>query len=305
MLSDVKDVYAEIKLPIMLKIVQKPGLLPKYIENFQKLYQIRHWLKSLEEWDFIFDKDSVNATIYHLWDIFFIDSVFKKQIPDEVLRLKGTHTYESDTFYIKLLKNLQDDPTYFSKYCKTGNEDLSEACVRNLVKSLELTYDYLIPPGTSYNENDAKYGNLHKIEYNHMPFSSTPLKVLYHRTSQDSGSKNTINVGAVYLSDFEKKGLESSHTPNYRQIIDFGDIHSNFFSIETGASENPIGTSFYYNQHDYHMSLEMIPMYFDRLNDETIAKPYVLEFIANGEITKEEKEILEAEKDLKEVRQHL
>ena len=47
-------------------------------------------------------------------------------------------------------------------------------------------------------------------------------------------------------------------------IVDFADEAENWFSTETGVSENAIHTNYYYNQHDNHISGDLIPMQFDK-----------------------------------------
>jgi hypothetical protein len=44
-----------------------------------------------------------------------------------------------------------------------------------------------------------------------MPFGKTLLKSLWHRSSPDDGSRNTINVGSVYYFDFDQTQLQSRH----------------------------------------------------------------------------------------------
>ena len=98
-----------------------------------------------------------------------------------------------------------------------------------------------------------------------LPFQIHFLSIFFNRNDYDEGSKNTLNVGSIYYPEFESKGFESKHTPNYRMIVDFGNDQDCQFSLDTGISENILGY-FYFNLHASYKSLRMIPMEFNSLN---------------------------------------
>lgn len=154
--------------------------------------------------------------------------------------------------------------------------------MRNLVLSLQLVYEFLVPEGTKYSDSIARYGNHHNIEFGNMPFSSTPLKPFYHRTIEDEGSKNTINVGTVYMFEFDQDELRSGHTPNYRMVVDLGDEKHGYFSIETGISENVL-SGHYFDMNEAHFSANLILMNPDSLDDDSVSKKHVLQFISSDE----------------------
>jgi acyl-homoserine lactone acylase PvdQ len=294
-LNDTYDIFAAEKAPIMIDIVEKNNNLEKYINDPKKVEQIRTWLSELKSWNYHFDQNMTQPTIYTLWDIYFVNNLFNKQIKNENLRNLASVNFGFDDFTLDLLKNIQKDPSYFSKYCQSGNKDVPNACVKALVDGLDFVHEYLIPAGTSLAVDDALYGKWHTVEYRYAPFTRSLFRYFFDRRDSDSGSKNTINVGSVYYSQFKEKGLESSHTPNYRMIVDFGNDANNQFSIETGCSENILGKYFYYNLHDKHMSLEMVPMNFNSLNTSHTHRYSTIRFIYKDWYDQEEERLRKLE----------
>lgn len=294
-LGDVYDVYAAVKLPIMLKLVKQPGLLEKHIKNEKVLKYAKKWIASLEKWNYKFTVDSIDATIFALWEISFIDGFFKNEIPDFKLRNHKDRYLISDIFYTNTLKDLEKDQSYLSKYCQVGDSKEENACVGNLARGFEFVFKFLSEEGYESDEKVARYGNLHTVQYSHSPFSSTALKFLFHRSDEDSGSKNTINVGGIYLGNFETNGLEVYQSPNYRMIVDFGNDSENFYSLENGISENILLNYFYYNLHESHFNLNMIPMNFDSLKTTQMKRWSTMRFIYKNWFVEREAELKKLE----------
>jgi hypothetical protein len=170
---------------------------------------------------------------------------------------------------------------------------------------LHFAYEYLAPTGTPPSEEDMRYGYWHKIHYRYAPFTRTPLKILFDRSDEDNGSKNTINVGTVYYKEFREKGMESHHTANYRMVVDFGNDADNMFSIDTGVSENIVGQYFYYNLHEKHMSVDLFPMNFNSLNTTSTHRFSTIRLIYKNWFSEQEerlkqKAILQREKEERE-----
>jgi penicillin G amidase len=115
-LNDTYDVYAAVKIPLMIKIVDNEALLKKYIKDETALATIKGWIKDLKSWDYIFSKDAKEPTIFTLWEYYVYDNIFKNQIPDEKIRLHSSMVYGYEDFIIDIYTNLIKDPTYFSNY---------------------------------------------------------------------------------------------------------------------------------------------------------------------------------------------
>ena len=296
MLADVYDAYAAIKCPLMVKIVSRPGLLERYINDTKILSQTKKWIASLKRWDYKFDVDSVDATIFMLWEYYFTDGMFQNQILDRKIRNHRETFSSNQHFMMNTLKELIKEPNYLSQYCQTDIKNETNACVGLLSKSFISIYNYLVKEGSNYDHMSARYGNYHKVEYTHSPFSSTALKFLFHRTDEDSGSKNTINVGNPFFAEFESNGINSFQTPNYRMIVDFGNDSDNYYSLETGDSESILLNFYYFNLHESHFNFEMIPMGFNQLNTTTNKRWSTMRFIYKKWYAEREAELAELEK---------
>lgn len=300
-MNDTHDLFAERKTPLLLKIVEQGDNLEKYTPDKSRIPQLKEWITQLKSWNFRFDKELTQPTLFSLWEAFLIDNMFKRQISNDKLRNFFSKKYGHDDFIVKLLEKVSTDPSHFSKYCQSGTKDAKNACVKVVVEGLNFVYDYLVPAGTTFKDEDALYGKWHIVEYNYAPFTNSFLRYFFDRSDSDNGSKNTINVGSVYYQDFAEKGLQSSHTPAYRMIVDLGNDEDNMFSIESGASENILGKYFYYNLHDAHMSLDLIPMNFNSLNTTQTKRYSTIRFIYKDWYDQEEERLrlLEEEKQKK------
>jgi len=108
--------------------------------------------------------------------------------------------YCFDSFILHVLWNLESDPSYMHEYCKLDDaDDTKFACVWNLVKGLHEAVEFLkseLGPAQS----DWKWGKLHNIEYEHMPFSGTSLSFLFNRYTEAPGSAHSINVGKWFYT---------------------------------------------------------------------------------------------------------
>jgi penicillin amidase len=292
-MNDTFDIFASLKAPIMIQLAE--ANLEKYMKDKSRIPQIKKWISELKAWDYRFELEVSQPTIFTLWDIYFVDNMFKRQIKNDKLRNHASKRLGFEDFTLNILENLQTDPNYFSKYCQSGMKDEPNSCIKALVDGLDFVHEYLVIPGTTFTNEDAFYKDWHKVVYRYAPFTRSFLRYFFDRSDSDSGSKNTINVGSVYYSDFKEKGLESQHTPNYRMIVDFGNNANNQFSIETGCSENILGRYFYYNLHDRHMSLEMVPMNFNSLNTTHTKRYATIRFIFKDWYNQEEERLRKLE----------
>ncbi len=84
--------------------------------------------------------------------------------------------------------------------------------------------------------------NVHVNEYPHIPFSLTPLKPLFHREVPVGGNGNTVKVSKYSFKSFRNtKKFKSTHTPNYKQVVQFADDPKDekvLMSFDGGQSGN-------------------------------------------------------------------
>jgi len=190
-MGDVYDVYASLKTPLLLKIIEKDNLLDRYITNQKVRKQVTSWIDDLKKWNYTFDKELKQPTIFSLWEFYIVDHLFKAQIQDDYLRRLPSRYFGYDDFLIKLYEKLDRDPSYFSEYCQADTK-LPNACGKMISEGLQFVYNYLVPEGTTLKDEDVLYKKWHTIDYEYQPFSSTFLRMIFDKQDSSSGSKHTV-----------------------------------------------------------------------------------------------------------------
>ena len=300
MLGDVYDVYASLKVPLLISIVEKDNSLDRLLPNKKAVEQVKKWLIDLKNWNYKFELELKEPTIFSLWEFYIVDNLFKSQIKNDKLRRISSKYYGYDDFLIKFLVDLHDNPFHFSEHWREEGINRANSWTKMVVDGIIFVYNYLVPTDATLSDEGLKFKYWHKVEYKYAPFSNTFLRIFFNRDDYDEGSKNTLNVGSIYYYNFESNGLESKHTPNYRMIVDFGNDQDCQFSLDTGVSENILGY-FYFNLHESYKSLQMIPMGFNSLNTTQTKRFGTLRLIYKDWYTEEEdKRKIAKEKDIKQ-----
>ena len=174
-LSDVYDVFASIKTPLLIKIVEKDNLLDTYISDKNILKKVKEWIDNLKKWDFRFEYDSKESTIFSLWDFYIVDSLLQSQISNAILRRFPSKSYGYEDFIIKFLQNLSNNPSHFSEYCN-NTQSPSRTCDKMVADGIIFAYSYLKSKSSSLSDENLKYKYWHNIVYRYAPFSNTFLK---------------------------------------------------------------------------------------------------------------------------------
>lgn len=91
----------------------------------------------------------------------------------------------------------------------------------------------------------------------------------------------------------------------FRGIFDLGRDQDNFYSLDTGVSENFIGNYFYYNLHEAHMSMKLTPMGFNSINTTQTKRFGTLRLIYKDWFNQEEERLkkLQELKDAQEAKE--
>ena len=208
------------------------------------LYRLSHWHGEMTE-------SSVGATVYSVWHYHFLSSLFADFIEDEEIRLTLAANYPFIDYFQRMIHGLGEDPKEerFNKICRgyypTEEYKGDEPCIYNMVRAMADTYEFLITE-VSKDMNDWKWGNIHVNEYANLPWSLTPLKPLFHREISTGGNGNTVKVSKYSLKKFKaQKSFKSSHTPNYKQIVQLGEDEKFLFSFDGGQNGNLLGGHYF------------------------------------------------------------
>ena len=72
----------------------------------------------------------------------------------------------------------------------------------------------------SKNTDDWKWSNVHIVEWQNLPWSKTPLKFLFHRSTHAGGNTNTPHVSKYGIKkNYKSPVISSNHAANYKMII--------------------------------------------------------------------------------------
>jgi acyl-homoserine lactone acylase PvdQ len=109
-------------------------------------------------------------------------------------------------------------------------------CEHNVASALLSTKLHL-DKNVGSNTAHWKWRNVHVNEYANAPWSLTPLKFIFHRETPIGGNMNAPCVSKYSMYRVGKEMFKSTHTANYKQVVDFGSNLS-YMSIDTGSSGN-------------------------------------------------------------------
>ena len=72
----------------------------------------------------------------------------------------------------------------------------------------------------STNSDNWIWRNLHVRDYVNLPWSRTPLKFLFHRTTPAPGNKQTINVSGISeRKNRDEIVISGSSSANYKMLV--------------------------------------------------------------------------------------
>jgi len=195
-------------------------------------------LTVLADWKGNMTVDSIAASVFSVREYLFAMKLFQNYDMDEEVRMALLSFIHFDQFLFKRINRWYDNPNadLGEKWClNEENKKFSEkACVYNLVMALTESHKYL-KRKFGPDKNKWKWGFLHTARYNHLPFSDTPLRFLYHREFAAPGNKRTVNVHSWYMLFHEFKGI---HSANYRMVTDMSPQGKSYYVIDSGISEN-------------------------------------------------------------------
>lgn len=103
------------------------------------------------------------------------------------------------------------------------------------------THDWLTSK-VSYWSSAWIWRNVHVNDYDHMPFSKTPLKFLFHRSVGAAGNDNTPNVSKISpRKNADNSVISSTASANFKMLISLAKKEEDdvsLFSIDTGMNGN-------------------------------------------------------------------
>ena len=173
MLGDVYDVYASLKVPLLISIVEKNNSLDRFLPNKKAVEQVKKWIIDLKNWNYRFELELKEPTIFSLWEFYIVDNLFKSQIKNDKLRRMASRRFGYDDFLIKFLEDVLENPMHLSEYCNEEGINIANSWNEMIVDGIIFVYNYLAKTDPSLSDEGIKFKYWHKVEYKYAPFSNT------------------------------------------------------------------------------------------------------------------------------------
>jgi acyl-homoserine lactone acylase PvdQ len=220
----------------------------------------------LEGWNGRFNSESIEASAYSFTMGYFLKSLMIDyySADQEETRLKIVDSY----FFIDFLQRMMfelDQGTLSAEKAKLCSGAYSykgpKVCEFNMAMAFVEAHKKLT--SISAQESNWQWSQIHFNDYPTLPWSKTPLKFLFHRTTPTFGNTNTPHVSKVsYTQGLTDGFFASNHVAGYKMIVAHADSAKkadNLFSIDTGVSEN-VFHKHYFDMNESHLNGELHPM---------------------------------------------
>jgi hypothetical protein len=128
-------------------------------------------------------------------------------------------------------------------------------------KALFETISYI---NQNYNGTTVTWGDIHPMYYPNIPFTRTPLRVIFDKEVPVPGNMNTVNVAAFLMSKFPEKGkFVATHSANLKIMSNMN--RTVLYSLDTGVSEY-IFSGHYFDMNSRHLSNNLYKSKYSRLS---------------------------------------
>jgi penicillin G amidase len=238
---DVKDAYAEVSFPNMLKIAKEYS---HYLEK-NDFETVTSLIKKLEKWDFQVTADSEPALIFNVWET-LLQKKFLGSMKDKDQGELIVHSLQFEPFLITRVQSWANKLAPLDEEFCLNEENKNKktiACPFNVVKALADVKTFILT-NIGKNIDYWKWGTIHRNVYKHIPFSQTALRYLYERSHSADGNRRTINVAVPNNQAYQQqigaeKNFDGYHSANFRTIISLGeDTDKSLWILDTGVSES-------------------------------------------------------------------
>ena len=233
-IKDIKDENAAYVLPKFLKILEKNMSGKELKEN--KYYQM------LKKWNFEFDLESREATLFSLLERYWCTVLVSKKLSkDKAKPLLNYFPYYK--FIHGMIEKIYNGEKIALKECTYF--DNNDDCEQYFVKVFKHLDEYIGHKFLEPNNQIKKWGNVNFNYFPHNPFDDVfLLKNIFSRKRYVSGNKDTVKIsrstGNNKLGEFV-----ASQTPRIEFICDMSEPEEPYLSIAGGNGGSPI--QMYYN----------------------------------------------------------
>jgi len=245
--------------------VQARELLPFLTRLEPKNQRQKKALGYLHRWDFRMDKDSIAATLFHMWYLKLVQNVLRDKLGQDLYEHYFYRRLFGNCFHILAMPKLLEYPIsyWFGDGLKSNVEKRD-----NLVR---LSLDQAVKELTKKIGSDMsawRWGRVHTATFSHPLAMMPPLdQILNAGPIEVGGDEYTVNNGGFdYSADFAQVFI-----PSYRQIIDLSDLSKSISMHSTGQSGQP-ASEHYKDFVEPWAKVEYHPMLFKEATIEKEAK---------------------------------
>jgi acyl-homoserine lactone acylase PvdQ len=271
-LQNQKDSLASIILPQLLQIYERNNKNKE--KNLNK--NINLYLDKLKNWDFVLDKNSIEATIYSVLEYNIGKQLLGKKISEESARSQLNMLSYWNFISGIINKIYQNEEIELNQCAYIGG---SKNCEKYLVDIFNNLDEYLTEY-KDFNGNIKKWGDVLFHHFEHITFNNIPLvNLIFSRKVSTGGNRNTINYARIDYSR-TNGNFVSRHSANFKIICDMANPTEPFVILNTGNSGNAL-SNFYDNFIKRNIEGDLIKFKNINFNDYQKADKNTLVFIPN------------------------
>jgi penicillin amidase len=219
-------------------------------------------LRHLRDWDFRMKRDSVAASVFHVWYMKLVENAFRDKLGQDLYEHYFTKQLGFNTFHFLAIPDLLDYPSgfWFGNDRESNVENRDKLAQLSLKQAIDELTEKLGPEISAW-----RWGRLHAATFRHVLGIAPPLdQILNAGPVEVDGDWTTVNMNGFDYS----AGFGAVCIPSYRQLIDLGNLSKSVSMHVPGQSGQP-ASEHYQDFVEPWAEVEYHPMLFDR---ETIEK---------------------------------
>lgn len=203
------------------------GVLPTLLALADSKAKETVLYSKLSRWNYVMSKDAIEPTLFHL----LVENVMKTIVQDEIHEQTTLQALMKSYKFVDFFYTLFSQPAALisehkdvhnaTRWCNDIHTAPIESCSMVISKAMQEV--------SSQISDIRPWGEVHEIQFSHMPFSLNRwLKVLFHRSAPSGGSTDSINSRGFSYGT----GFSSRHGPNIRTVVDLG-TNRGYWAIDT------------------------------------------------------------------------
>lgn len=216
-----------------------PKLLQK-LEQSRSIWQSPQHDKimaKLKAWDYVLHKDSIEASLYHVWEYLFQHSLFKLvDLTEEEVHAIVNHGYFENYQFLLLEKigmgKLSNEERAVCESHETQKLKDLHPCEASALLAFKELPNELSKLFGSDDLEDCRWGVIHNQMFKIIPMSDIPvLRSIWQRSYPTGGNSRTLNVAIL---THQSKSYHSLGNAVFRLITDLNDT---YYSLDAGESD--------------------------------------------------------------------